>query len=343
MSTSVRGGGLRSMGASLLDQVLAETLDPAYAQAAEARAAREAADGPEERTAMQRRRSGRLRARLLVAVVLAIGGLLAAMTYNQAAAGANGRQQVRSALLGDIEKQQKVSDGLSSQLQRLQRQVSQTRDKALAATEVGQTALDRLGAAEQAAAAVPVKGPGLLVTLADAKPNADADPVGGQSATDPRGKVQDGDLQLVVNALWAAGAEAVSINGQRLGPTSTIRFAGEAVLVDFNPVSSPYRVSAIGNRTSLSRLFLASPDVSSLAVISESFGLRFDIAQEGELSLPAATPVELRSARPLAPAGPTSGTAPPASSPPSSSSASSSSASASSAGASRSSRPTSGG
>src|SRR3712207_7374677 len=39
---------------------------------------------------------------------------------------------------------------------------------------------------------------------------------------DPRGNVGDGDLQLVVNALWAAGAEAISINDQRLGPTSAI-------------------------------------------------------------------------------------------------------------------------
>lgn len=332
MTTSVRGGGLRSVGASLLDQVLAETLDPAYAQAAQAQAEREAAG----ETTPAGRRSGWLRARVLVAVTLAIAGLLAAMTYNQAAAGAKGRQHVRAALVSDIENQQRISGGLSGQLQRLQQQVSHTRDQALAATEVGQTALDRLGSAEQAAAAVPVKGPGLLVTLADAKPNADADPVGGQDATDPRGKVQDGDLQLVVNALWAAGAEAVSINGQRLGPTSTIRFAGEAVLVDFNPVSSPYQVSAIGDRTSLSRRFLASPDVSSLAVISESFGLRFDIAQEGGLSMPAATPVELRSARPLVPAGQTSGAPPPSSS-------SSSSSSSPSSSASRPSRPTSGG
>lgn len=319
MTTSVRGGGLRSVGASLLDQVLAETLDPAYAQAAQARAEREAAAGPEDTTSAGRRRWTWLRARVLVAVVLAIGGLLAAITYNQAAAGAKGRQQVRSALIADIKNQQRVSDGLTGQLQRLQQQVSRTREQALAATEVGQSALGRLSAAEQAAAAVPVKGPGLLVTLADAKPSADGDPLGNQTTTDPRGMVQDGDLQLVVNALWAAGAEAISINDQRLGPTSTIRFAGEAVLVDFNPVSSPYRVSAIGEQSALSRRFLASPDVSSLAVISESFGLRFDIAQVNQLSLPAASPIELRSAQPLGPAAPTSGTAPPPAAPSSSS------------------------
>lgn len=310
MTTSTRGSGMRSMGASLLDQVLAETLDPAYAQAARARAEREAraqAGAPQAGAGPSRaasRRRGRLTARLLVALVLALAGLLAALTYNQAAAGAQGRQQARVALINDIDRQQRVADELSGQLDQLQQQVGSTRDKALAATEVGQLARDRLATAERAAAAVPVKGPGLLVTLADAQPNADSDPVGGRAATNPSGTVRDGDLQLVVNALWAAGAEAISINGQRLGPTSAIRTAGEAVLVDFNPVTSPYRVSAIGSPTTLSRRFLASPDVSALAVISESFGLRFDLAQEDKLSLPAATPVELHSARAVASAPP---------------------------------------
>ena len=54
------------------------------------------------------------------------------------------------------------------------------------------------------------------------------------------------DLQNVANALWAAGAEAIAINGQRLTATSTIRAAGNAILVDFRPVTSPYEVSAIG-------------------------------------------------------------------------------------------------
>ena len=113
--------------------------------------------------------------------------------------------------------------------------------------------------------------------------------------------MRDGDLQLVVNALWSAGAEAVSINGQRLGPTTAIRFAGEAVLVDFRPVTNPYQVSAIGDPATLSRRFLASPEVGSLAVISKSFGLRFEFAQEDELTLPAASTPELRSAEPDVP------------------------------------------
>jgi uncharacterized protein YlxW (UPF0749 family) len=110
--------------------------------------------------------------------------------------------------------------------------------------------------------------------------------------------VRDGDLQLVVNALWAAGAEAVSINGQRLGPTTAIRFAGEAVLVDFRPVTSPYEIRAIGNPDTLATEFLLSPEVGALAVISQTYGLRFEYAEEEELTVPAASIPELRSARP---------------------------------------------
>ena len=279
-----------SLGASLLDAVLAETLDPAYAQAAAARAA-----GRPERP--------RWRGRALVALTMAIAGLLIAVTYDQAAAGAEGREQVREALIGDIDQESSISDDLQDQLQDLSQQVTSTRDELLAASAVGQEALDDLARAEQGSAAVEVTGPGLLVTLANADPKADDDPVGGATEDDGRGRVRDGDLQLVVNALWAAGAEAVSINGQRLGPLTAIRFAGEAVLVDFKPVTNPYEIKAIGDPDTLAGRFLASTEVGSLAIISDTYGLRFDYARKDELTLPAASTPELRIAVPEAPAG----------------------------------------
>ena len=290
MTASPRGGA-RSLGASLLDAVLAETLDPAYAQAAAARAAGGRPGRP------------RWRARALVALTMGIAGLLVSVTYDQAAAGAEGREQVRGALIGDIDHESALSDDLQGQLDALSRQVTRTRDELLTHSTVGQRALDELARAEQGSAAVQVTGPGLLVTLANADPEANADPVGGTTQDNPQGRVRDGDLQLVVNALWAAGAEAVSINGQRLGPLTAIRFAGEAVLVDFKPVNNPYEVSAIGNPDTLASKFLVSPEVSSLAVISETFGLRFDYSRKDELTLPAANTPELRSAVPAAPPG----------------------------------------
>ncbi|MET0765790.1 MAG: DUF881 domain-containing protein [Blastococcus sp.] len=295
MTGAARGGSPRSLGASLLDDVLAETLDPAYAQAAAARAARAAADPVAHESTRPRRR---WRARGLVALTMAGAGLLMSVTYAQAAATAQGREQVRGVLVADIEQETAVGDDLTSQLEELRAEVNRTRDELLASSAVGQQALDDLAEAEQGAAAVPVTGPGLLVTLANADSEADDDPVGGAAEEDPRGRVRDGDLQVVVNALWAAGAEAVSINGQRLGPTTAIRFAGEAVLVDFRPVMNPYEVSAIGDPDTLRNRFLDSPDVIALANISDLFGLRFDFAQEDELTLPAAGTPELRYAVP---------------------------------------------
>jgi uncharacterized protein YlxW (UPF0749 family) len=297
-------GRQRSLGASLLDQVLAETLDPAYAQAAEARAQR--ARSGAGSTPRHRSWLGRRHGQLLVAVTLLIAGLLASITYGQAAAGEEGREQARSALRGDIADESATTDDLVTQLERLTAQVARTREQALAASSVGQRALDQLAAAEQGAAVVAVSGPGLQVTMDNAPPAADSDPVGGSEQVAEAGIVQDGDLQLVVNGLWSSGAEAISINGQRLGPTSAIRFAGEAVLVDFRPVTNPYEVSAIGDPETLKNHFLASPEVSSLAAISESFGLRFDFAQEDQLTLPAARTPELRYAVPAVPAPDTS-------------------------------------
>jgi uncharacterized protein YlxW (UPF0749 family) len=289
------------MGASLLDQVLAETLDPAYQQAADARAARARAAREAGEPLPDPRRS-RWRGRALVALVLAAAGLLVAITYDEASAGAQGRHAVREALLGDIDRESSTTDDLARQLDALRTRVDRTRDAALRASAVGQIALDRLAAAERGAAAVAVSGPGLKVTLADAQPDADSDPVGGKGQPNAGGQVRDSDVQLVVNALWAAGAEAISVDGQRLGPTSTIRTAGEAILVDFWPVSSPYQVSAVGNPDVLSRKFLADPQVDALAVVSQSYGLRFEFAKEDSLSLPAAAPAELHSAVPVPPA-----------------------------------------
>ncbi|MGY1717777.1 MULTISPECIES: DUF881 domain-containing protein [unclassified Blastococcus] len=280
-------GGVRSLGASLLDDVLAETLDPAYADAAARKAGGEA--------------PRRGRGRVLVALTMAAAGLLAAVTYDQAAAKAQGRQEIREALVSDIQDESALSDDLTARLEELRAEVSRTSDELLAATAVGQRALDALARAEQGTAAVAVAGPGLLVTLANAEAEADDDPLAGSAADARNVQVADGDLQLVVNALWAAGAEAISINGQRLGPTSAIRFAGEAVLVDFRPVTNPYRVSAIGDPDALANAFLANPEVRALASFSASAGLRFEFAKEDELSLPAANPPELRFAEPVTP------------------------------------------
>ena len=296
-------GRPRSLGASLLDQVLAETVDPSYAAAAARRAARDAEQHPDEPAQDRDRRLARVRQRgqLLVALTLLVAGMLAAVTYREAAAGSQGRERVRQALAEDIQQESATTDDLADQLAELDQQVTRERDDALAASADGQRALRQLSAVESATALQAVHGPGLTVVLADAPPAADSDPVGGGTVTSSAGTVRDSDLQQVVNALWAAGAEAISINDQRLGPTTTIRQAGSAILVDFRPLGSPYRVRAIGDQQRLNNGFLTAPETDTLVNAANNYGLEFTYGRDEDLSLPAGTAPELRSAQPLTP------------------------------------------
>ncbi|MPQ99702.1 DUF881 domain-containing protein [Modestobacter sp. I12A-02628] len=290
----------RSLGSSLLDQVLAETLDPSYAAAARDREARrQVATGAALAGEAVPTEPGRVRGAALVAAVMVVVGLLATVTYREAASGAQGREQVRQALIDDIGAQSDTSDQLAGQLEQLRGEVTDRRDEALASSTVGQQALADLAAAEQGAALAAVRGPGLEVTLGNAPAGTNSDPVGGNAEIAAGGLVQDRDLQLVVNALWAAGAEAISVNDQRLGPTTAIRLAGETILVDFRPVVSPYLVRAVGNRDALQEGFLDSPATAELADVAVAYGVVFEFASRDELELPAARGSELTFARPL--------------------------------------------
>jgi uncharacterized protein YlxW (UPF0749 family) len=110
--------------------------------------------------------------------------------------------------------------------------------------------------------------------------------------------VLDTDLQSVVNALWAAGAEAVALNGNRLTAQSAIRTAGAAILVNFVPVSSPYRLEAVGDPVALATSFALSPAAERMRSLAQLYGLGFGYQRAGRLTLPAAPAPVLRYAHP---------------------------------------------
>ncbi len=85
--------------------------------------------------------------------------------------------------------------------------------------------------------------------------------------------ILDRDLQLVVNSLWASGAEAISVGGVRIGPNVTIRQAGGAILVDNNPTSSPYTILAVGPPHAMRDVFDNSPGLQRLRLLEASYGV----------------------------------------------------------------------
>ena len=99
-------------------------------------------------------------------------------------------------------------------------------------------------------------------------------------------QIHDTDLQLVVNALWAAGAEAVAINDSRLVATTPIRAAGDTIVVNFRPLSPPYEVSAIGvDRTAFENSEIARRFKRWITL----FGLGFDLQARAVVTVPGYT------------------------------------------------------
>ena len=85
----------------------------------------------------------------------------------------------------------------------------------------------------------------------------------------------DRDLQTVVNGLWAAGAEAVAVNGQRLTALSAIRSAGDAILVDYRPLTRPYVVTAIGDPATLQAAVRRGARRPALRTLQQTYGIRY--------------------------------------------------------------------
>ena len=144
--------------------------------------------------------------------------------------------------------------------------------------------LDRLSLA---AASTPVTGPGLSVTVTDPGLGPNLSDVSKQRVAGSRQIILDRDLQLVVNSLWASGAEAISVGGVRIGPNVTIRQAGGAILVDNNPISSPYTVLAVGPPHSMQDVFGSSPGLRRLRLLEASYGVGVDVSARDGLTLPA--------------------------------------------------------
>ena len=119
--------------------------------------------------------------------------------------------------------------------------------------------------------------PGLGPNLSD---------VSKQRVAGSRQIILDRDLQLVVNSLWASGAEAIAVGGVRIGPNMTIRQAGGAILVDNNPISSPYAVLAVGPPHSMQDVFGSSPGLRRLRLLEASYGVGVNVSARDDLMMP---------------------------------------------------------
>lgn len=217
----------------------------------------------------------------LVPVVCLVAGLGFAISVRESH-GQDVRAPVNVTLAGTVRSAEDRVHRLDGQVRLLQAEVNRfTRqagqdDSAVARAQAKVT--PKLAPAGLTA----VHGPGLEVVLDDASgapPGVTVDP--------NQLVVHQSDLQAVVNALWAGGAEAMSIAGQRVIATSAVRCVGNTLLLNGEVFSPPFRVAAIGPSATMLKKLASSPGVKLFREAAEFYGLGYTVDRQGDLAVPA--------------------------------------------------------
>lgn len=218
----------------------------------------------------------------LLVPLTALGAGLLFATSASTARGTDLRADRRLQLTELIARERQASDRQEQAAVALRAEVRRSAaDAAVADSRIVRASAPR--ALEVAAGLVPVSGPSLTVSLDDA-PRRKGRPVTG----DPNDLVvHQQDLESVVNALWAGGAEAMTLMGLRIVSTSAVRCVGSTVLLDGQVFSPPFRVTAVGDPAALRRAVEAEPGVQLFQEYVDRFGLGFEVTSARRTTLPA--------------------------------------------------------
>lgn len=221
---------------------------------------------------------------LVLTAVLFLLGILGMLAYranlstSKVAAFEDRREQLVQ-VVGELESDRA---GLQETLSGLRQEVAGIEKQAAARQGLYRGYTVELERLSMLAGLVSVQGPGLEVELSDnQRPPEDA--------VDPNNYIiHDYDVRILVNALWAGGAEAIAVNGQRVVESSAIRCVGATILVNNARVGSPFRIEAVGDHRGL-RASLESDEDARLLLTeyAKSFGLGATVKENRGLTLPA--------------------------------------------------------
>ena len=258
---------------TLLNEVIERPLDPGYAAAAEAR---------REGRAKPHTVAGRV-LRFALAVVL---GLACVWAARELRVPTSGVPSASSVLADELRERSAVGEQLLAENEQLRAEITELQAEVLgpqAQALLAETEMQSIWAGTTA-----VHGPGVQVTMEDSERATQGEP----GTQDER--VRDGDLQVVVNGLWAAGAEAIAINGHRLTSRTAIRTAGDAILVDLQPLVSPYVISAIGDPDELRTEFARTTAAAALNLLASQYSISSSVEPVEELAVPGGSASTLR-------------------------------------------------
>lgn len=256
---------------SLLRRLVDDAMDPGY---------QEATDRGDSRGADWRHSTA-------FAVTIALTAALVMATVLQVRDGAPDASQARADLTDQVMATTAVVELIDARLETLNGEIAQLRQTALDGSGSDRALADEVAALEGQVGVAAVEGPGVEVVMDDGPPTSVT-----ENGPD-LARVLDTDIQLVVNGLFAAGAEAVGVNGQRITVLSPIRSAGEAILVGFRPLTPPYIVTAVGPE-GISLAFESGAARAGLGDLESTYGIKVDVVVETNLSVPGRGDLQLR-------------------------------------------------
>ncbi|MFC0446598.1 DUF881 domain-containing protein [Rhodococcus jostii] len=221
--------------------------------------------------------------RIAVLVVCLVAGLLAATT-RQVSHGNEIRAGDSTRLSDLVRNAQSETDQVADTRDQLAAQVESLQQEAAASDSGVAQALADTKALATDAGLTPMTGPGVTVTLTDAPRDADGKyPV---DASPDDLVVHQQDVQSVLNALWVGGAEAISMQDQRIVNTSAPRCIGNTLLLHGRTYSPPYVMSAIGDPARLEAALANEPGIRVFKQYATRFGLGYSEASSGQLTVP---------------------------------------------------------
>lgn len=206
---------------------------------------------------------------LTTAIGLALFALLVTIASIQTRTDRPAEQVERNTLVANIQTRKNAIDKKTAQATRLSREVVKL--QALSSRTDPDLEALRVMTADLAAG-----GPGIVITADNSARN------------NVNGLITDTDLQLLVNGLWYAGAEAISINGNRLGTLSPIRRAGQAITINFKSLTAPYTISVIGDTDALTDRLAQNAAGRYWSQRVKKAGLRFEVQGSSRITVPAA-------------------------------------------------------
>jgi uncharacterized protein YlxW (UPF0749 family) len=257
----------------LLTRIIEQSMDEDYEQVARRRAGEGTPTPPGP-------------PRLVASVVVVVFGILVTTAAVQTSRNADVNSESREVLISKVKAEREAVEAQQDEIARLQALNIALEDRLENATQDEEEEAARARRLATTSGFAPVTGPGVRVSLDD-PPDAD-----------PSELVRDEDLAKLVDVLWSVGAEAISINGQRLTVLTSIRNRGPAVRVNSQPVNPPYTIQAIGDVSRMQSLFFDHPRGQAFADLANDLGFAFDMQNVDSLSIPAAPEPRLRHARP---------------------------------------------